>query len=88
NHAVIGVVEKYPELKSDEAFQKLQRELADTENRVALARDYFNNIATHYNTRIQQVPDSQVAAMGSMKPRPLLSAMDFERKSIKIDFAT
>lgn len=88
NHAVIGVVEKYPELKSDEAFQKLQRELADTENRIALARDYFNNIATHYNTRIQQVPDSQVAALGSMKPRTLLSAMDFERKSIKIDFAS
>jgi hypothetical protein len=87
-HAVIGVVEKYPELKTDEAFQKLQRELADTENRIALARDYFNNISTHYNTRIQQFPDSQVAAMGSMKQRQLLSAMDFERKTIAIDFAT
>ena len=84
---LIAIQEKYPQLKTSEAFLDLQRGLADTENRIALARDYFNNIATHYNTRIEHVPDCHIAALGGMKPRPLLHATDFERQSIQFSFA-
>ncbi len=50
------VVEKYPELKASESFLKLQKQLAETEQRIALARDYFNDIATFYNTRLEIIP--------------------------------
>jgi len=85
--ALIAVQEKYPVLKVMAAFQKLQKELIDTEERVALARDYFNNIATHFNTRIEQVPDRFVSMLTVMRRFELLSAQDFERAAVKVDFA-
>jgi hypothetical protein len=84
---LIALQEKYPELKTSAAFLDLNKQLSETENRIALARDYFNTIATHYNTRQEQVPDCYVARLGSLKPRPLLSAADFERQAVTFKFA-
>ncbi len=61
--------EAYPELKADQNFLALQQSLSDTEQRIALARSYFNNIATFYNTRLQVIPDRFIAALGAMQPR-------------------
>lgn len=84
---LIAVQESYPELKTSDAFQGLHRNLVDAEHRIALARDYFNNIATQYNTRLEQVPDRFVAALAALKPRPLLNAQDFEREAVKVELA-
>jgi hypothetical protein len=80
--------EAYPELKANENFLALQQSLSDTEQRIALARSYFNSIATFYNTRLQVIPDRFLAALGGMKPRALMEAEDFERAEVKVDFAT
>jgi hypothetical protein len=89
--SVLGQVqilrEAYPELKADKNFLALQQELSDTEQRIALARSYFNSIATFYNTRLQAIPDRYIAALGGMKPRALMEANDFERAEVKVDFA-
>ncbi len=82
---IIGLVERYPELKADEAFLALQKTLSDTEQRIALARSYFNDIATHYNTRREIVPERYVAWLGTMKPQPLMAASDFERAAVTVD---
>jgi hypothetical protein len=91
-HAVSGqliaLAESYPALRADTAFLKLQRELIDTEQRIALARGYYNEIATHYNTKLEVVPERFVAALGGFKPRALLSAGDFERAAVNVDLAT
>ena len=79
--------EAYPELKADKNFVALQQELSDTEQRIALARSYFNSIATFYNTRLQVVPDRFIAALGAMKPRALMEANDFERAPVEVKFA-
>jgi hypothetical protein len=79
--------EAYPDLKADKNFLALQQELGDTEQRIALARSYFNSIATFYNTRLQVVPDRFIAALGGMKPRALMEANDFERASVEVKFA-
>jgi len=81
---VRAVVECYPELKANQAFLNLQKELADTETRVALARDYFNEIATHHNTRLEVVPDRWIAPLAGLKPRPLLGAESFERAAVSV----
>ena len=83
---IIGIAERYPELKTNESFLALQKTLADTEQRIALARSYFNEIATHYNTRLEIVPERYVAQLGAMKPQPLMEANDFERAAVTIDF--
>lgn len=82
------IVERYPELKASESFLQLQHALADTEQRIALARDYFNNIATFYNTRLDIIPDRFVAAMARLHPQDLLAAADFERAPVHIQLAT
>ena len=83
---IIGIAERYPELKANESFLALQKTLADTEQRIALARSYFNEIATHYNTRLEIVPERYVAQLGAMKPQPQMEANDFERAAVTIDF--
>jgi hypothetical protein len=80
--------EAYPNLKADENFLALQKSLSDTESRIALARSYFNSIATFYNTRLQVVPDRYIAALGGMKPRALMEAEAFERAPVDVNFAT
>ena len=85
---VIGIAERYPELKADKLFLSLQKNLADTEQRIALARSYFNEIATHYNTLLEIVPERYVAALGAMPPQALMAANDFERAAVKVDLAT
>lgn len=82
---VIAIAERYPELKADGAFLSLQKTLSDTEQRIALARSYFNEIATHFNTRLEIVPEKFVARLGAMKPQPLMAANDFERAPVTVD---
>jgi len=82
-----AVVEKYPQLTAQESFTRLHSALVETEQRIALARTYFNDIATHYNTRLEQVPDAWVARLGGMQPEPLLAAANFERAPVTVQFA-
>ncbi|HYB23665.1 MAG TPA: LemA family protein, partial [Solirubrobacteraceae bacterium] len=59
--AVRAIAEAYPELKASTSFVVLQNQLVETEQRVALARSYFNDVATFYNTRLEVIPDRFIA---------------------------
>ncbi len=87
SNVIVGIAERYPELKANESFLALQKTLSDTEQRIALARSYFNEIATHYNTRLEIVPERYVARLGAMKPQPLMEANDFERAAVTVNFS-
>jgi len=82
-----GVVEKYPQLTAQPGFMALQAQLVETEQRVALARSYYNDIATQFATRLERVPDRWVAALRGMRPEGLLQAADFERAAVQVAFA-
>jgi len=81
------IVERYPELKANESFLRLQQALVDAEQRIAQARDYFNNIATFYNTRLDIIPDRFVGALARLRPRTLMAAADFERAPVQVRLA-
>jgi hypothetical protein len=83
--AIRAIAERYPELKANENFLELQESLIETEQRIALARGYFNEIATGYNTCLEVVPDRFVASLGALAPQPLLAAADFERAAVTVD---
>ena len=85
--ALAAVQEKFPVLTAMPAYLNLQKELCNTEERIALARDYYNNIATHFNTRIEQIPDRFVCLLTVMRRFDLLAAQDFERAAVKVEFA-
>ena len=84
---LIVLAEKYPALTANGLFLALQKELSETEQRIALARGYFNDIATHYNTRLEVVPDRFVAALARLQQRTLMAANDFERAPVQINLA-
>ncbi len=81
------VIERYPQLTAQPAFAALHRQLVETEQRIALARTYYNDIATHFATRLEIIPDRWVAGLGAMKPEPLLAAASFERAPVPVSFA-
>jgi hypothetical protein len=81
-------VENYPELKASDLFLNLQKQLSETEQRIALARDYFNQLVTFYNTRLEIIPDTLLAKVMHLKPQTLMGAGDFERAPVKVDLAS
>ena len=83
---LVAVAERYPELRDQQVFAGLSKQLVETEDRIALARAYHANIATFYNTRLQRVPDRFVADIVKMQPEPLFEAEGFERQAQKIAF--
>jgi hypothetical protein len=85
--ALRAVAEAYPELSASADFLRLQQQLAETEQRIALARSYFNEIATFYNTRLEVVPDRFVAALGRLRPQALMGAEGFERAPVTVSLA-
>ncbi|MBI3875774.1 MAG: LemA family protein [Verrucomicrobia bacterium] len=86
SNVLVAVKEAYPGLVAQESFAQLQKELVDTEQRIALARGYFNEIATHYNTRLEIVPDRFIATLARLQPQALMAANDFERAPVTVDF--
>lgn len=81
---VIGLAEAYPKLKADTVFLKLMNELKTTENRLALARGYYNEAAAWQNTRFERFPEGFVAKLAGYRPRDLWLAADFEREPIQV----
>lgn len=66
---LLVVVERYPELKSNQNFLELQSQLEGTENRIAVERKRFNDIAAQYNTAIKKFPANLVAKMSGFKEK-------------------
>jgi hypothetical protein len=80
--------EAYPDLKANTEYMGLQRNLIDTENRIALARNYYNQIATFYNDRQEIIPDRWVASMTGKKTFSLLTVTEPERDAPQVDLTT
>jgi hypothetical protein len=85
---VRAVAEKYPNLVAEEGFVRLQKQLVETEQRIALARTYYNDIATQFATRVGQVPDTWLASAAGIRPEPLLGVADFERAPVEVNLST
>jgi LemA protein len=71
---LLVVSENYPELKADRSMQSLTEELTSTENRIAFARQAFNDAVTEYNTSREKFPATIVAASFGFAPAELLES--------------
>jgi LemA protein len=74
--AINAVREAYPDLKASENFQQLQEELASTENKMAFARQNFNESVMEYNTKVESFPSNVVAAFGKFTIKDLFKIED------------
>ncbi|MDX9903588.1 MAG: LemA family protein [Bacteroidales bacterium] len=70
------VVERYPDIKATQNFRDLQVELEGTENRIAVARNNFNDAAREYNTFIKQFPNNIIASLSKFDARPYFEAQE------------
>jgi LemA protein len=76
------VMERYPDLKSSQNVRDLQEELSSTENKIAFARQLYNDTATRYNTRQQQFPTSLVAGMAKAEIAELWEIEDKAERAV------
>jgi LemA protein len=83
------VVEAYPELKADGTLRELSEELGHTENRIAFARQAFNDAVLDYNNAAQQAPTNVIAGLFSFRPAAMLEATqtDAERAAPRVNLA-
>ena len=68
---LFALVENYPTLKSNENVKQLQEELTSTENKISFARQFYNDVATKFNTAQQVFPANLIASMFNFKPSEL-----------------
>jgi len=83
---LLVIVERYPELKSNVNFIRLQDELAGTENRIAVARKRYNDAVKSFNTKIRRFPTSIVANMMGMEKREYFQIQETAREVPKVEF--
>jgi LemA protein len=85
---LIAVAENYPQLKADQLFLRLQDELAGTENRIAVARQDYNEAARDYNSYIRQFPQNLTAKATGAKQRPYFEAAASAGEAPRVDFSS
>ena len=83
---LLVVVEKYPELKANENFIRLQDELAGTENRIAVERRRYNESVRSYNQKVRTFPVNILAGMFGFARRPYFEAPEEAQQAPKVDF--
>ena len=82
---VMALKEAYPDLEANTLFQNLQDELTRTEQKIALARGYYNDIVGENNERVERIPDRFFRSLARMGRRKYYEAQNFERAPIKVD---
>jgi LemA protein len=83
---LIAVAEAYPELQADENFRQLQEELAQTENRIAVSRQVYNDTVLTYNTAIQTVPGVFFAGPLGFSKRDFFEVEGEAREAPRVTF--
>ena len=83
---LMAVAESYPELKANENFLQLQSQLEGTENRIAVARDEFNETARLFNTEIRRFPKNIIANIFGFEKKPYFEAEEGANKAPKVEF--
>jgi LemA protein len=83
---LFAVAEAYPELRASENFQNLQNELAETENKIAVSRQIYNDSVLTYNNKVQQIPTNIVAGMTGFDVREFFEAGEEAATAPTVDF--
>lgn len=74
------VVEQYPDLKANQNFMQVQEELTSTENKIAFARQAYNDQVMRYNTKTQMIPANIVAGIGGFTQMELFELQDDKQR--------
>jgi LemA protein len=84
--SLFAVAENYPTLQANENFKMLQEELSGIENKIAYARQFYNDTVLAYNTAIQTVPTNIIAGLFHFTAREFFKVDETERQNVKVKF--
>lgn len=82
---LFAVMENYPQLRANENVRQLQEELASTENKIAFARQFYNDSVMYYNNKLQTIPNNIVASICNFQPKELFTVPEPEKAVPKAD---
>ena len=83
---LFAIAEAYPDLKANTNFLELQRELSTTEDRIAYARQFYNDSILSYNNMVQKLPGNFFARLYGREEKEYLKIAEVEKKVVKVDF--
>ena len=86
--SLFAVAEADPDLKANTNFLELQRELTDTEDKIAYSRQFYNANVRTYNEKIAVVPSSIIAGMFNFQPEEFYEAEEGAREDVTVSFGT
>lgn len=83
---LFAVAENYPELKANQNFLELQRELTDTEDKIQASRRFYNGNVRDFNTKMEVFPGNIIAGMLNFQKREFFEADASEKEPVKVAF--
>jgi LemA protein len=83
---LFAVSEAYPDLKANQNFLELQRELTDTEDKIQASRRFYNGNARDFNIKIEVFPNNMIAGMLHFTKRDFFEAAAGEKENVKVEF--
>ncbi len=83
--SLFAVAEKYPDLKANQNFMQLQEEISGTENKIAYARQFYNDSVLFYNNKIEMFPSNLVAKMMGLKKEEMFQANESDKADVNIN---
>ena len=85
--SLFAVAENYPQLKANENFMELQKELEDTEDKVAYARQFYNTQLMDYNVKVKTFPNVLLAGAFGFTQKQFFKVAEGEEKPVKVNFS-
>ena len=83
---LFALAESYPDLKANTNFLDLQNNLKETEDKIAYARQFYNDAVLKYKNKLEMFPSNIVAGMFGFKPEPFFEATEAEKENPKVKF--
>ena len=84
--SLFAVAENYPQLKANDNFLKLQNRITELENEIADRREFYNDSVNTFNVRIQEIPDTFIAAFMNLRPQSMFKVEDSDKAEVKMSF--
>ncbi len=84
--SIFALSESYPDLKANQNFLELQKELSDTENKIQAARRFYNGNVRDFNTKIEVFPNNLIAGILNFKKREFFEAEEGAKENVKVEF--
>ena len=83
---LIALSESYPDLKANQNFVDLSRQLVKLEDDIENSRKYYNGTVKNYNLKVLTIPTNIIASMFGFKEEKMFEAVDAERENVKVSF--